>query len=169
MKSTNDIIGINHHNLLLVPTKSDHHSIVTCLDVLDGKGVSTGGDGCENFVALLNVDEGSARRGVGGATRARRSSAREGNGAKVRESNKVVVLLKVFDNPLSILLTKSIRGSEFLCDSLASGLILNDRCARSRGGSSDGGRDNVTSTDGDAREIVRVVRVPLVPSYSMHE
>ena len=117
---------------------------------------------------LLNVDEGSTRRGVGGATGARGSSASEGHGAKVREGNKAAVLLKVFDNPFSILLAESIRRGEVLRDSLASSQILNDRRTRSRRGSSDGSLDNITGTDGDPREIIGVVRVPLVPSYSMN-
>ena len=117
---------------------------------------------------LRNVDESSTRRGVGGATRARGSSVNEGHGAKVREGNKTAVLLKVFDNPLSILLAKGIRRGEVLRDSLASSLILNDRRTRSRRGSSDGSLDNITSTDGDPREIIGVVRVPLVPSCSVN-
>lgn len=152
----------------MFPTKSDHRP-VTCLDVLYGGGRSTGSDGCENLAVLLNVDDGGTRGGVGGATGARGSSARESHGAKVREGNKTTVLLKVFDDPLGILLAKSIRRGEFLCDGLTSGQVLNDCCARSRRGSSDGGLDNITCADADAREIVGVIRVPLVPSYSTDE
>jgi hypothetical protein len=150
------------------PTKSDHRP-VTCLDVLDGGGRSASSDGCENLAVLLNVDNGGTRGGVGGATRARGSSTRESHGAKVHEGNKATVLLKVFNDPLGILLTKSIRRGEFLCDDLASGQVLDDCCTRSRRGSSDGGLDNITSADADAREIVGIVRVPLVPSYSTNE
>ena len=152
-----------------LPNKKCDQQPVTSLDVLDGGGRSAGGNGGENLVVLLNVDEGSTRGGVGGATRASGSGASELHGAKVRERNKAAVLLKVFDDPLSILLAKSIGRGEVLGDGLASGQVLNDSCTRGSGGSSNGGLDLITSADSDAREIVGVVGVPLVPSYSTNE
>ena len=141
---------------------------VTSLDVLDDDGGSVNGNGGKNIV-LLNADDGSTRGGVDGAARASGSGASELHSTKVRKRNKAVVILKVFDDPLSILLAKSIGRGEVLGDVLASGQVLNDSCTRGIGGSSNGGPDHITSADVDTREIVGVVGVPLVPSYSTNE
>ena len=141
----------------------------TSLDVLDGGGRSAGGDGGEDFAILLNVYECGTRGCVGSAARSSGSGAGEGHGSKVGEGNKAVALLKVFDDPLSILLAKSIARGEVLGNGLASGQVLDGRYTRGRRVSGDGGLDFVTSRDGDAREIVSVVRVPLVPCCSVNE
>lgn len=113
---------------------------------------------------MLDVQEGSTRRSVGSAARARGSGAAKGHGSKVGKGHKTTVLLKVFDDPLSILPAKSRARGDLLGDGLAFGQILDDRFTRSRRIGGDSGLDNVTSGDGDTREIVGVIRVPLVPS-----
>lgn len=157
---------MNEYNKSLIfPTKNSSYSpVVACLDLLDGEGFSAGGDGRENFAVLLNEEEGSIMQGVNDTTGARGSNVRESHGAK-RGAN---IPLKLLDHPLSILLAKSVRRSDWLRDSLAGGQVLNDRRTRSCRGSSDGGRNDVTTTDGDAREIVGVVGVLLVKSCSMN-
>lgn len=78
-------------------------------------------------------------------------------------------MLKVFDNPLGVLSAESGRRGEGLGDGLAIGQVLNDRCTGSRRGGNDGDVDRVATVERDVIEIVRVVRVPLVPSYSTNE
>ena len=121
------------------------------------------------MAVLLNVEEAGTRGGVDSAPRARGSGTTERHGTKVPKRNKATPLLKVFHNPLRILLTESRGRSEVLGDGLVGGQVLNDRCTRGLGSSCHGGLDNITSFDGDAGEIVGVVREPLVPSYSTNE
>ena len=150
-----------------LPTKGDQQP-VAFLDVLDGDGRSFGGDGGESLVVLLNVEDGgtSLRGSVDGAARARGNGVTKGHGTKVPKWNLGNPLLKVFDDPLRILLTESKGRSEMLGNGLVGGQVLNDRCTRSPGRGCDGGLDNVTSVDGDAGEIAGVVGEPLVPSYA---
>ena len=167
-RASNNAIGIDEQNPLVSSKKSNYRP-VTCLDVLDGGGGAAGGDGGEDFTVLLNVHERGTGGGVGSAARASSSGAGEGHGSEVCEGNKAVTLLKVFDDPLSVLLAESIAGGEVLGDGLASGQVLNGRYTRGGRVSGDGGLDLVTSRDSDAREVVGVVRVPLVPSCSVNE
>ena len=160
-------IGIIDQKLSLFPTKGDQPAAF--LDVLDSGGRSFGCDGRENLAILLNVVEGGTRGGVDRAARARGSGTTERHGTKVPKRNKATPLLKVFDDPLRVLLTESRGRSEVLSNGLVGGQVLNDRCTRSLGSSCDGGLDNITSIDGDVGEIVGVVGEPLVPSYSTNE
>ena len=74
-----------------------------------------------------------------------------------------VAVVKVLDDPLSVLLAKSSGRGEGLGDGLASRKVLNDGCSGLGGGSSDGELDLVAGLDGDAGEIVGVVGVPFIP------
>ena len=142
---------------------------VARLDVLDGEGISASKDGGEHFVILLNVYEGGVGGSVASAMAAGGSSAAEGHGLKVGERSKATILLKVFDNPLCILLAKSITRGDILCNALARGQVLNNCFSGSCEMSGDGGLDNVTSGDSDVREIAGGIGVPLVPSCSINK
>ena len=136
--------------------------------------------GGQDLVVLLNVDDRRARGGYdrarvlgrGGTTergelctflREDRDLRREGDGAKVGEGDERAALLVVLDDPLRVLLAQRRAGRDRLGHGLALGHVLDD--CRARRGAARGDRelDGIAARERDAREVVRVVGVPLVP------
>lgn len=144
-----------------------HHA--TCntfkdLNVLDDDGLrARGSDGSQDLAALLNVNDGTTgdTNSAGGGSSI---SIRESDGTEVSEWNKSVILLEILDDPFSVGLAELVAlGCEAVGDSLASGDVLNDGGTGLLASGSDGHLDNVTSSDGNAREVIGVVWVPFIP------
>ena len=130
--------------------------------VSDGDGVAAGRDGGQDTAVLLEVDDiraGGADRAAGGA----RGRAGERNGAPVGERDEPAVLLEVLDDPLRVLLAERGLAAEAVRDLLAGGVVDERRGAARRGSCGDGRGDRVAGADFEAREVVSVVGVPLVP------
>lgn len=138
------------------------------LDVLDNDLAIGDGNGGQNLV-LLDVDDGGILRTNGRAILGS-GAAGESHGAKVGKGNQGVILLKVLDDPLSVVLTQIAINtpSEAVGDRGTGAHVLN------RGGTSgvaagiDGDLDGITGRDGDVAEVVGVVGVPLVPGIEAH-
>lgn len=118
----------------------------------------------QDHAVLLNIHDLSSRR-TNSLPVLDSLSIGEGDSSKVGERNESAVLLKVLDDPLGVGLAQS------ACSATREG--VRHRLAGSevvdRGGAG-GGRcgvhgyfDHVSGGDGDALEIVGILRVPLVP------
>lgn len=133
------------------------------LNVLDGNSAAGSSDRGKNAV-LLNVNDGGTS-GVNSGTALGGLSTGEGNSAEVGKGNQGAALLKVLNDPFSIVLAKLVGFTrEGVGNSSASADILNNSSAGRGAGGSHSDLDNISSSDGDASEVVGVVRVPLVPS-----
>lgn len=130
----------------------------------DGAGASraTG----ENLGTLLDIYDGSATNGNLGSPRDG-VSIREFDLAEISELDLGAARLEVLDNPFCIFLTKLSLGAfprERVGDAFAGGHVLKGGSSSGLAGGLDSSLDGVASRDGDAGEIVGVVRVPLIPS-----
>ena len=134
----------------------------TRLNIGDGDGAARGGDGGQHGAALLDVDEGGAR-GADGAARGARGRAGELDGAEVGEGHEGAALLEVLDDPLGVVLAERGLAGERVRDGLARAHVRDLRRAAGLGRRGDGDGDGVAGGEGDAREVVGVVGVPLVP------
>lgn len=138
------------------------------LNVTDSDGGGCGRDRGQNLVALLNVDGRCARTvGTDSAGGGSRLGVGERNGAEIGEGDERVAFLVVLYDPLGVRLAERSRGGERLGDRLALGHVLDDGAAGLGAGSRDGESDNVACAERDAREVVGVVRIPLVPACAM--
>lgn len=134
------------------------------LNVADNNAGRRGRDGSKDFAVLLDIDDGGAWWTNGRSGRSGGESVGEGYFAEVGKCHQATVLLVILYNPLSVLFTKRGRAGERLGDSLSCGLVGNDGWAGFGGGGGDSEGDGVSCRDGDAREVVGVVRVPFIPS-----
>lgn len=103
---------------------------------------------------------------VGGAGVGGSHSVGEGDSAEVGKGNERAALLVVLNDPLGILLAKRGSRSDRLCDGFALGDVLDNRGTGFGAGGGDGQLDAVTRGERNAGEVVGVVGVPLIPSYS---
>ena len=126
-----------------------------------GRGGRAGG---EDLVALLDVDDSSAGR-ANRAGRRGRGRAGEGDSAEVSEGNEAAVGLEVLNDPLGIVLAERGLAGEGVGDGRALRVVLDGGSAAGLGGGLHGGGDGVASREADAREVVGVVGVPLIPGY----
>jgi hypothetical protein len=120
----------------------------------------------EDLVILFNIDDGGTAdtdgtgSGLGGGTGER-------DRAEVSELNHGATLLEVLDNPLSVVLAQVAYGAlvaERVLDGLASGVVLDGCSACGLAGGGDSHSDGVSSGEGDSREVIGVIGVPLIPS-----
>lgn len=118
----------------------------------------------QDLTALLDIHDSRARWAN---SRAARDSLGIGerHSSEVGEGNQGAAALEVLNNPLSVGLAE--------ISIIDTGELVGDRCARSEvfddsragvlGLSSHSELDHISSGDGDAGEIVGIIRVPLVP------
>lgn len=139
-------------------------SRATLLDILNSDRAARGRNRSQNLAALLDINQSGARRPNSG-TAIGSLSPGEGDSAKVSKRHQRPVGLKVFNDPLGIVLAQIAvhAAGEGVGDSLALGHILDSGRASGLAGCINGDPDRVASGDGDAAEVVRVVGVPLVP------
>ena len=133
-------------------------------DVLDGDRAGADGARGEDLVVLADVDEARARGADGAAARAR-LRAREGDLAEVGEGDEAVVGREVLDDPLRVVLAERGLARERVRDGLAGRLVRDRRLAGRLRGRGHGHLNRVARLEADAREVVRVVGVPLEPGW----
>lgn len=133
------------------------------LNVLDSNSGAGSSDRGKNAV-LLNVNDGGTS-GVNSGTALGGLSTGEDNSAKVGKGDQGAALLKVLNDPFCVVLAKLVGFTrEFVGNGSARADVLNNSSSGRGAGGSHSDFDNISSRDGDAREVVGVVRVPLVPS-----
>lgn len=133
------------------------------LNVLDGNSAAGSRDRGENAV-LLNINYGGTA-GVNSGSALGGLGTGESDSTKVSEGNQAAALLKVLNDPFSVVLAKLVGlAREFVGNSSTLGDIFNNSRTGRGAASSHGDFDNIPSRDGDASEIVGVVGIPLVPS-----
>ena len=136
------------------------------LDVLDGDVVAADSGLGEGLAVLLDIGD----RGTSGGERARVGGGRglgEGDGAKVRERHGLAIVLKVLDDPLSILLAQRHSRRDVLRDRLVGGEVDDGGRARGLVGGLDGEHDLVVRAERDAGEVESELREPLIPSCKL--
>ena len=132
-------------------------------NVRDGDRARRGRDGGQDLAVLLNVDERRARGPDGGAAVRGRGRAGERDAPEVGERHEAAARGEVLDDPLRVVLAERGLARERVRDGLACGLVRDRRRAARLGRRGHGHLDGVARGEADAREVVRVVRVPLVP------
>ena len=95
-----------------------------------------------------------------------RPSSTDGFGIREVQRAKVGDVIPRAQNPLGVRQTKAVRRAELLDMGLLIGEILDHYSSGRRRISEDSHSDAVRSRDGDVRELLWVVRIPLVPSFT---
>ena len=85
------------------------------------------------------------------------------NCASARRGYCITVGLEVLDDPLSVVLAERGLAREGVRNGRALRVVLDHGRAAGLGGGCHGGGDGVASREADAREVVGVVGVPLIP------
>lgn len=110
---------------------------------------------------LADINDGGARHG--------RRAVGEGDAVKVHKGDQAAARREVLDDPLGVVLAQLVRlGRERVRDRLAGRRVLERHGARADGAGVGRHHDAIARRDGEAREGVRVVRVPLVPGVEGH-
>ena len=81
-----------------------------------------------------------------------------------KEVMPTVVLLEVLNDPLGIVLAKRGLAGERVCDRLSLRVVFDCGRAACFGGCLHSGSHGVAGREANPREVVHIVRVPLVPS-----
>lgn len=118
----------------------------------------------QNDAVLLDIHD-LGTRGANGSAVLDGLSVGESDSAKVGERNKSAILLEVLDDPLGVGLAQGARSTarEGVGHRLASRDVVDGGGASGSGGGVHRDLDHISSSDGDAAEIIGILWVPLVP------